>query len=138
MAYFKDDCIPTLKHKEINDVHFEEIDLLNRLHELLVGKGVTDEAINKSISDIQDLTVHHFSFEETLMQQYDYPDYEMHKYCHDAFLKDLGDVVKKWYKEKDRAQLQTFLEKDIIEWLTDHIENFDRTIVDYFQKKMKE
>jgi hemerythrin len=116
---------------DMDEQHKVWIGLINRLHDSLVGEGedVWPEELLKEMCDYTQL---HFSKEEQLMREVDYPEYEAHKDTHTQFIAELKEMKQK-LKEGDfvlRTQVMSMLKG----WLENHITTIDKRYGDFISK----
>ena len=90
------------------DAYLTHIDELDEQHQRLVGlinDLYTDlqncpedmqkrACIAKTLDELVDYSIYHFSAEEKLMQEYDYPEYEQHKSEHEEFKRKVTQLMK--------------------------------------------
>jgi hemerythrin-like metal-binding protein len=78
-------------------------------------------------------TKEHFSSEEELMQQHNYPGYLAHKAEHDRLVKEAGALMEKHQSGAMSLSIETstFLKK----WLTNHILVVDKKYSSFFLDK---
>ena len=81
---------------------------------------------------LADYTDFHFSAEEKLQEDIEYPGIKEHKKEHEK----LRNVVKELYEmlEEEEGPSNAFVEqvnKNVIEWLYGHIKSFDRSVAEY-------
>jgi hemerythrin len=123
MAYQWGESLET-GHAKIDNQHKQLISALNDIIEASQqGKG-SDE-IFKTLDFLTGYTVMHFATEEKLQQQYDYPDYLIHKSYHDAFKVTVGELTKRLVDEGPSEELIGTVTKTIGEWLLNHIKGDD-------------
>jgi hemerythrin len=79
-------------------------------------------------------TISHFSFEEELQRQHNYPSCKTHKQKHDAFIERISNYKQKHLNGEDIAQK---LSGELILWLTSHIKKEDKDYIPYCNKPMK-
>ena len=122
--------LPKVSLNTMNDVHLEELELLNTL--------LADLKTNpdfKTISEhFEQLLAHmkeHFSSEETLMQEVQYPSFRMHKGDHDKVLNEARYVEMEWRNRKDVEALKAYLEEELLTWLDQHIKAMDTPMADF-------
>jgi len=135
MTLIKKEAIPAVALIEMNDVHYEEIEIINQLHELVVS-GQDSGLISEKLKELQAHTIEHFANEERLMQEYGFPPYPIHKYNHDQFLNDFAGLVKNWESTKDPKELLFFLENTLPEWLHNHISTLDTVTAMFLKEKI--
>jgi len=74
---------------KMQQTHENEVKILNAIDNLAISydrKEATLEELEQKIDEYVTHVHEHFAYEEGLMQQYDFPSYEMHKTAHDMFL----------------------------------------------------
>ena len=109
--------------RQFDDQHKKLIEMVNDLHDSMkVGKG--KEALGKILKSLIQYTAMHFSSEERLMKQHNYPDYEQHKKEHNQLVMKVQDVQKKYLEGSTilSQEVMNFLK----EWLRNHIQGEDK------------
>ena len=115
--------IKMLNYEPMNNVHTNEVKLLeNLLKELDENKDVTN-TLEEFIKDVEE----HFAFEEGLMKKYDFFAYFPHKMEHDNMLKELYNL-----RGKDNEYLKKYFKERFIPWLDNHIETIDTVTAGFF------
>jgi hemerythrin len=139
MAFIDKSEIPIVALDEMNDVHFEEVEIINQLDEIIhstINRDEKIELINNKLQELQTHTVAHFANEERLMRKYGFPPYPIHKYNHDQLLVELAGIVRNWENDKDIAVLKTYLEAGLKEWLANHIATLDTVTAMFLKEKI--
>lgn len=137
MTFIDQSEIPVVALEEMNVVHFEEVDIINQLDELIKADMVPDEKnklINNKLQELQTHTVAHFANEERLMRLHDFPPYPIHKYNHDQLLVELATIINNWELHNDIEELKTYLKTGLKDWLANHIASLD-TVTAMFLKE---
>lgn len=117
---------------QIDTQHKNLINIINNLYDAMkAGKG--KDIIPKIIKDMSAYTITHFSYEEKLMQQYGYPEYEAHKKQHDTFVKK----VKEFEAEIAKGNITITLNvaNFLKDWLINHIQITDKKYSSFFKEK---
>ena len=86
----------------------------------------------KTLDYLADYTEFHFGEEEKLQEEITYPGVEKHKEEHEK----LRQVVRDLYNmlEEEEGPSAAFVEavnKNVVEWLYNHIKTFDRSVAEY-------
>lgn len=104
--------------------HKQILALVNSL--IAPQEGISDsQHLVNIITELLKLTYDHFAYEERLMKQFDYPDFEDHKLQH-------TDFVNKTKALSEAAELQV---PSVPEWLMIHIQDwFSHHIIDVDMK----
>ncbi len=115
--------IKILNFEPMNNVHLNEIKLLEKLiNKLNENKKVTN-TFEEFIKDVEE----HFAFEEGLMKKYNFFAYMPHKMEHDKILNELYSL-----RDKDNEYLKKYFNERFIPWLNNHIETIDTVTAGYF------
>jgi len=107
---------------EIDAQHEKLIELVNRLHEALVGgadKAVRDNLLSQLLKGMQS----HCAYEEELMLRYGYPEYQAHKSEHDRLKRNLVDLIERYRNGELVLSIAVVMELKC--WATIHIEKLD-------------
>lgn len=109
-------------------------ELLDKINKLLDSCEVGNDKLVavKTLDYLADYTDFHFSEEEKLQADIEYPGIGEHKKEHEK----LRTVVKELYEmlEEEEGPSNAFVEqvnKNVIEWLYGHIKSFDRSVAEY-------
>jgi len=110
-----------LQHKKL-------INLINQLQTAVdYSTGETFE--REALDELVEYTVTHFRYEENLMEEHAYPDFEAHRKQHDNMVKKVTEVVDNYKENKDNAMKEaTAYLKD---WLINHINGTDKQYSDF-------
>lgn len=117
---------------ELDQQHKKLIDMLNELHgAMLTGKS--KDVLSKILDGLIDYTGYHFTNEEKYMNQYNYPEYQLHKLEHDKLVKQVLDFQSDFRSGKIgiSVQIMNFLK----EWLMNHILGTDKKYGPFFNEK---
>lgn len=115
----------------IDTQHRELIDKINRLLEVCESQDGKLAAL-KMLNYLSDYTDFHFSAEEKLQEELEYPGIREHKAKHE----ELRNVVKELFEmlEEEEGPTDRFVEqvnRNVTQWLYHHIKGFDRSVAEY-------
>lgn len=121
--------------KEIDLHHQKIITLLNMLYEDFVNDS-SKNRLEKIFEELVNYTKYHFSYEEELMKNYDYVNFEMHQIMHRQFCLRLDEMQKSFRLEKRNISfnLLTFLNT----WVLSHVLSTDSDMGQYISTKSNE
>jgi len=122
----------SVKVKDMDDQHIVLINLINDLHEAMKeGKG--KQIQGKILDELIKYTKVHFSAEEELMQQNNYPGINEQKKQHEIFVSKMKGFLADHQGNKVMLSLEimTFLR----DWLLNHILKIDQKYSDFFNQK---
>lgn len=122
------DSIPLVAVDAMNQVHAEEIALLNDL-DALIGKRVSgedvEEKLDRKITEFLEHVEFHFSNEERLMRETGVPVYPIHKQEHDRVRADLKAVCADWRSDEGFQRFAAFIREAIPAWFANHVATMD-------------
>ena len=122
--------LPLVSRDEMNEVHFEEVEIINSLLEQLNVK-VDFDIFSKSFERLLKHMQEHFSGEELLMKETQYPSLQMHKADHDKVLNQTRYAEMEWRNKRDEEAIREYLEEEIVPWLDQHIKAMDTPMAEY-------
>lgn len=130
--------LPMVAVEFMNQVHLEDLNLINELYELITTyeKAPTSqnkEKINSMYSQWFEHTINHFKTEEEKMLQLNFPPYQMHKSEHDRALNLMDNLFRKWNQTNDINILKNYFEKELPSWLVQHIQTMDTVTARFFK-----
>lgn len=130
--------LPLVEMNFMNEVHFEDLDLINTLFEaVLAYEKEPNEANQKAVDDHYMIwhshTVAHFSREEEKMQEMQFPPYPIHKNEHDNALSMMQGIFKKWQSSRDIKVIKFYMIEELPQWLVNHIATMDTVTAHFFK-----
>lgn len=112
----------SVKVKSIDTQHKNLVKIVNRLYRFMM-EGKSSEILNEIVTELIDYTADHFSYEEKLFDQTNYPDAKKHKQEHDAFVNQVLGIKKKI--DSGKMMVSNELLNILREWLLNHIAGSD-------------
>jgi hemerythrin len=118
--------------KEMDEHHQELFRTANRLYEE-IHSGRNQSILAESLDFLIQYTEDHFSKEEKLMEDYDFPDYESHKKQHERLICEVHELKDRYSAGEIRMDMSivNFLK----DWIINHILTEDRKYGPYFNDK---
>ena len=134
MFKWKDDF--SVNIKTIDSQHQELFKIGNSLYDIVSIKDGIDryDEIMKALHEMRDYAIYHFGYEEKLMEENGYPDFERHKKEHDAFVKKVQSIDELDVDEKQKKvgmELVIF----IADWIENHILKSDMAYKEFLNNK---
>ena len=115
----------------IDEQHKELIAKINKLIDCCEQSSGKLEAI-KMLDYLSEYTDFHFSAEEKLQEEVSYPGIEEHKKKHDDFKKSVEELHEMLIEEEGPTEsFVNAVNKNVIDWLYDHIKGFDCSVASY-------
>lgn len=112
----------------IDQQHKRLINLINQL-QTAVDYSTGEEFEREALDELVDYTKTHFSYEEELMEKYDYPDFVPHKASHKKMINQVNEVLSEYEQDHDRAMRHAL---DFLrDWLINHINGTDKEYSDF-------
>ncbi len=107
----------------IDAQHKKLVEMLNRMHEAMkVEKG--DEALTTILEEAIKYAQEHFSYEEELLLQTKYPEFEEHKKFHAAFSQKASILMEQLKEGKQILTIGTW--QFLKSWLEEHVQGEDK------------
>ncbi len=122
--------LPLVSLNSMNEVHFEEVVILNTLLEQLQNK-VDFDIFSENLQTLLEHMQYHFNSEEKLMRESHYPSLQMHKADHDKVLNQTRYAEMQWRNKKDEDDIREYLEDIIVPWLDQHIKAMDTPMAEF-------
>ena len=122
--------------KTIDEQHQELFRIGNSLYNIISIKDGIDryDEIMKELYEMKDYAIYHFDYEEKLMAENGYPDFENHKRQHDIFIDKVQSIDELDIDEKQKKigmELVIF----IADWIENHILKSDMEYKDFLNNK---
>ncbi len=133
--------IPQVAMAFMNDVHTEDVDIINKVYERILGYLEDASAENAAAIDVEyenwyGHTLDHFEGEEIKMLELNFPPYGMHKNEHDKALQRMESIYRSWKQNRDIIALKHYIAEEIPLWLTTHIQTMDTVTALFFQQQL--
>jgi len=96
--------------------------------------GSDTEKLKSTIDFLVNYTVQHFYDEELIQIQYNYPGYKRHKQIHEDFKITVGGIVAKFNENGSSSALSNDVNKIMVRWIINHIQNEDKKIGEFIHK----
>jgi len=126
--------LPLVNFDEINQVHHEEVKILNSLYTLLDAPDSKDKEI---ILRLNELLLHireHFANEERLMKESYYQSLNMHKAEHGKIINEVQMQIMEFRNRKELEPLKEYFKEDFPTWLDQHILSMDITLAEHLSQ----
>lgn len=131
-------ALPMVAMDFMNEVHLEDVDIINELFEQILDYENDPTQLNKQ--KIEQLytkwfehTVNHFKGEEVEMEAKNFPPYPVHKGEHTYALNRMEEVLQEWKNANDIKILKEYFIEELIPWLTNHIQTMDTVTAMFFR-----
>lgn len=116
----------------IDQQHKKLLNLINQL-QTAVDYSTGEIFEREALDELVDYTKTHFTYEEGLLRDNDYPEFEAHKRQHEKMFEKVREVLTSYEKDQDTAMSNAaeFLK----DWLINHINGTDKEYSDYLIAK---
>ncbi|MBT3001322.1 MAG: hemerythrin family protein [Candidatus Thiodiazotropha sp. (ex Ctena orbiculata)] len=131
--------MPGVALDAMNEVHKEEVVLINRLGELVVQgiEGAPDlDLIGRSVDGWVVHTRDHFYGENRLMERYGFPPYPVHKAEHAQVLARLESIQAQWIRDQSLEALADFIFNEWRAWFDQHVKSMDTATALFLRQVM--
>jgi hemerythrin len=124
--------IPQVAMDAMNDVHREELDIVNNVNSAILANDITQ--LTHWCQQWLEHTKAHFDRENSLMEKYDFPAYLCHHGEHVNALQDLESIINTWNDTHDLDALAVYVREAWPKWYVNHISTMD-TVTSAFIKQ---
>ena len=107
-------------YEKVDSQHKQLIGMVNKLIDAS-SSGKSAAVVTEALDFLTSYAIMHFSDEEKLQIDFNYPDYSNHKLRHDEFKVVVGDLVKRVKNEGPTEDLIEVVCDTIGSWLLEHI-----------------
>jgi hemerythrin len=119
--------------ESIDQQHKVLIGLINKLNHAMAG-GEASIAISDILDELTNYTEYHFEYEESLLVEFDYPNYQKHHGSHRELITQLEGLKLNFESDISGAiglEIMQFLQS----WLTHHILKSDKAYSEFLTRK---
>lgn len=115
----------------IDDQHKELIGRINQLLESCEDGQGKVKAV-KMLDYLMEYTDFHFSAEEKLQEEINYPGIKEHKAKHEEFKQAVEELQEMLQEEEGPTEaFVAQVQRNVVDWLFNHIKGFDRSVAEY-------
>lgn len=118
--------------KSIDDQHKKLLALINAL-QTAVNHSTGEQFEREALDELVDYTHTHFAYEEGLMEDNGYPDFDAHKAQHKNMVDEVERVLAEYQRDKDTAMTNAI--EYLKNWLINHINGTDKQYSEYLISK---
>ena len=119
----------------IDNEHRQLIDAINKMLAACAKPGSADAGAKAALQFVNQYIGQHFSHEQSLQRQYQYPDYERHKGLHEGYKKVVRDLTDEYIKNGSTPLMISKLTTNVGGWLINHIKREDKKLAAYIRTK---
>lgn len=124
--------IPHVAMAKMNEVHREELDIVNSINNAICAKDV--EKVTHLCQQWWEHTQAHFERENGFMQTYNFPAFHCHHTEHENALQTLDSVIKAWQENQDLTALSAYVTQTWPDWYINHISTMDTVTSAYIKQ----
>lgn len=122
-------------NQTIDTQHKQLIQAFNNLMNACAeGKGRAE--LESMLKFLTEYTAKHFTDEENMQKQYEYPNYGNHKVLHETFKKNISALSGELEKEGPTIVLVGKLNSSIGDWLMNHIKREDMLVAAHVRERL--
>lgn len=115
----------------IDEQHKELIGRINQLLESCEDGQGKVKAV-KMLDYLMEYTDFHFSAEEKLQEEINYPGIKEHKAKHEEFKQAVEELQEMLQEEEGPTEaFVAQVQRNVVDWLFNHIKGFDRSVAEY-------
>src|SRR5512140_646969 len=120
-------------HPEMDAQHHAIQHLLRDVHVALGAEDVAGTVA--ALEALWNGCVSHFANEDSMMEEYAYPERNPHRTAHHLFLEDLKELLRVAQNEGLTERVGTWALKRVPEWIAFHVESNDAPLARFLAKK---
>src|SRR5512146_1554944 len=120
-------------HPQIDAQHHAMLHLVAEVHRAVGAEDVG--AARNALVALWNETVAHFATEDSMMEEFAYPERNPHRTAHHLFLEDLKELLRVAQDEGLTERVGTWALKRVPEWIAFHIESNDAPLARFLAKK---
>jgi methyl-accepting chemotaxis protein len=117
----------------IDEQHKQLFAAINRLLDA-ISREESMEEMKQALNFLGDYTVQHFSDEEKMLEQHNYPDLADHRKVHENFKKTVSSLKQNFTMIKGSTVMVEQIRQMVGDWLTFHIKGMDLVWAAYIKK----
>ena len=125
------DQLTMLAIPSMNDMHLEEMLLINSLHDAVKSRDF--KSIKDKLEELLKESKIHFSKEEEMMEAAGYSEFFTHKGEHDRQLHELAHIIKYFTERQDPQAIAAYIEGNLNSWTIHHIQTMDAEMATFLQ-----
>jgi len=126
--------IPQVAMDAMNDVHREELDIVNSLHAVIKENNAPQ--ISELCKQWLEHTKAHFDRENMMMEKYGFPAYHCHHTEHVEALTGLAFIIQQWEEKADLNALALYVSTTWPQWYVNHISTMDTVTSAFIKQSM--
>ena len=121
------------------------VNLIDEQHKMLIqrladlseafNRGLEQNKVLKTLEFMIDYTDFHFSAEEKVMEDHDYPGLEDQKKQHEIFKTTLNNIVEDYKEEGTTTAIAREINVFLLNWLIKHIKGSDAKLGNFLIEK---
>ncbi|MDK2799856.1 MAG: hemerythrin [Clostridiales bacterium] len=119
----------------VQEIDMQHKELLHRVNQFMqaVNDGKREEVVKETVSFLEQYVREHFTAEEKLQQESNYPGYVHHKELHDKFINDLHKLQSRLKGQGITPEVLFTLSRTVSLWLVEHIGMADMTFAEFLK-----
>lgn len=121
-----------LGNTTIDEQHRELFSQLDKISYICLI-GCHKVQLKEMLQFLDDYTQKHFSYEEAIMEQINYPNLETQKVQHSIFRQKIKDLQEINIKELGHEKLSLKIKWELLNWYTHHIKRLDKEMVNFIK-----
>ncbi len=118
--------------ERVDEQHRKIFALLNDLIKACAD-GSDAKRLRETLDFLVDYAIRHFTDEELLQMQYNFPEYKKHKRMHDSLTAQVVELVKRYEASDSPSELSSDVNRVLVSWLINHILKEDKKIAKHIK-----
>ena len=110
----------------IDEQHKELFRRIGKLVSAIKSKTCKYE-IGPTTAFLEEYIFVHFRYEQEMMREAGYPEYEAHKAIHDKFISDFKELKKSLEGVTSNYTKSVYTNQIVVDWILEHIKEMDKS-----------
>lgn len=121
----------------IDEIDNQHKELFKRINSLLDAcrQGRGKDEVGRVMRFMEDYVKMHFSTEEKLMAELNYPAYAGHKGQHLEFMNNFNALKRRFNAEGPRVHIVIDMNRMLVDWLLEHIKKLDKSLARFMNTR---
>lgn len=121
----------------VDDIDNQHKELFYRINNLIsvMGTNSANDDVNELFTYLENYIRTHFTMEETLMIENQYPNFRHHQDQHIGYIKAFAELRRSYITDQYSTNLALKLRSVLVSWWLNHISRVDKALGEYIKER---